>query len=230
MPIITLRCGEDVMIVRRGLCWLACVLLGIPHLFAAPVISIPLPGGYLDVAAYSGTGPNTAYYVFDFGTNGGGKIAYGYRFSAANLTGMDGMNAFAADSLLTATYSNYGNTMPNLFVNSLAIGANSDNPGAGGGYWSLWNGTSTGSNINWGYANNGLSGVSVDFGSAPDFITTETLDDFLTNGEIYGMRVNYATTIQPIAPVTAIPEPGTWSICIGVGVLAIVQSRRRRVS
>lgn len=217
------------MLGRRSFCLLVWLLAGSSNLISAPVYEIPLPGGYLDVAAYSGTGPNTAYYVFDFSSNGGGQIAYGYRFSASNLVGMDGMYAFAADNLLTATYIDYPITLENLFLNSLTIGSNSHSPGPAG-YWSLWNGTANGSSIDWGFASNGLSGVSVIYGPAPDFETTETLDDFLTNGEIYGMRVNYyPDEFQPIAP-SAVPEPGTWALLAGVGVLAIVRARRQRVS
>jgi hypothetical protein len=218
------------MVLQRCLLFVVFFVGCFQELYSAPVYSIPLPGGYLDVTAYSGSGPNTAYFVFDFSSNGGGQVAFGYRFSAANLTGIDGMNAFATNGLLTANYSDYGSTMPNLFLNSLAVGSFSDNPGAGGGYWSLWNGTATAANISWSFANNGLSGVTAVYGPAPDFEVTETLDDFLTDGEIYGMRVNYSGMIQPISPLATIPEPSTMAILGCSVVFAVVRGRRGWVS
>lgn len=132
---------------------------------AAPVTTLPIPGGYLDVDAIYGTGSKTAYYIMDFGGNGGGKVAYGVRFDAANLTGIDGMNILDTLGPINVSYNNFGSLqVPNLFVESLGNGLYFDSPDYfdpldPGRFWSLWQGTATGTTINWGFANLGLSGV-----------------------------------------------------------------------
>ncbi len=190
---------------------------------AAPVTTLPLPGGYLDVSQYVGSGTKTAYYILDFGGNGGGKVAYGFRFDSSTLVGIDGMNALDTLGPLNATYDNFGTIMmPNLFLNSLGNGQYFDQPdfNVDGRYWSLWSGVPGNGTISWNFANTGLSGV--------DFLSGNVVD-LLTDGEIYGFYAGDGI-IAPSFPIAAIPEPGTWAIFIGVGGWAIVRGWRRRVS
>jgi len=214
--------GEYFM-VRFKFC-LSAMLLMTAAVVAAPVTTLPIPGGYLDVSQYVGSGAKTAYYIIDFGGNGGGKVAYGFRFDSSTLVGIDGMNALDTQGPLNVTYDNFGTTVPNLFVNSLGIDNTLlfDEPdyNVDGRYWSLWSGVPGNGTIAWNFANTGLSGV--------DFLSGNVVD-LLTDGEIYGFYAGNGS-VQPGLPLAAIPEPSTWAMLMGVAALAIVRARRRRVS
>src|SRR3989442_1325175 len=52
-------------------------------MLAAPALDVPLPGGYLDLQYTAGSGANSAYFIVDFGNNGGQSYAFKYQWPAA---------------------------------------------------------------------------------------------------------------------------------------------------
>ena len=74
---------------------------------AAPVLTVPLPGGYFDAEYFAGSGANTAYFVADFGGSGGGVHGFGYHWDGTQ-TADNAMIAIAAAGALDMTYNDFG--------------------------------------------------------------------------------------------------------------------------
>ena len=104
-----------------------CLFVNVPC-FATPVLSVPLPGGYFDAEYFAGSGSNTAYFVVDFGGNGGTSHGFGYRWDGTQ-TADNALLAIDAAGALDMTYGNFGTpAAPNLFIQRLTDPPNTDLP------------------------------------------------------------------------------------------------------
>ena len=191
---------------------------------ATPVLSEPLPGGYFDAEYFAGTGSNTAYFVVDFGGNGGSPHGFGYHWNGTQ-TADNALLAIDAAGALNMTYGNFGTAAaPNLFIQSLADPPNTDLPdfNTDGRFWDYFQGTYSAANVTWTESQTGISGR--------DF-TTGNIIQTLTDGGFYGFYAS-ANSTPPRLPV-AVPEPAGW-ILLGMGLTAWLKlnstSRRGRSS
>jgi hypothetical protein len=217
-----------------GLAFVLC--LSAKSLLAAPALDVPLPGGYLDLQYTAGSGANSAYFIVDFGDNGGQTYAFKYQWPAAtqqtpvqalysiiNSTGPLG-------SLQMAT----GPTIPvsgpdpqtNYFVNGFAYNSNSDTPNPATKSWFLFLGDYATSNVTWGDPDDVFFGISgIDFGG--NMIYT------LENNKFYGFHVGgfdqnfMILSDNPRLPV-AVPEPAACVLAAAGGLGLFVLQRRRR--
>ena len=159
----------------RSVSWLVVLMATLwtsALVHAAPVMDVPLPGGYLDVEYFAGAGENTAYFVVDFGGNGGDTYAFGYHWNGVQ-TAEDAMFAIAAAGDLSFTTNNFGSVeQPNLFLALVSYGSESDEPdfGVDGRFWSYSLGTYAAQNVTWSPSDYGISGRNFSTGDIEQFI------------------------------------------------------------
>jgi autotransporter-associated beta strand protein len=175
---------------------------------ADPVLSVPLPGGYLDAQYFAGSGPNTAYFVVDFNgkPGGGGVYGFGYRWCGTQ-TADNAMLAIDAAGALDMTYSDFGSPgQPNIFINRLTYPPDTDEPdfSVDGRFWNYFLGTHNGTTVNWTPSNYGISGR--------DFNTGDVVQT-LVDGGLNGFYAS-ADGTPPRLPVVAVP---TWTGAAGDG-------------
>ena len=206
---------------------------------AAPALDVPLPGGFLDLQYTAGSGNNKAYFVVDFGDNGGGTFAFKYfwptntvatpvqgLYSLINATGPLG-----SLSMSTSPTIPIGGPNPtsNYFLTDFGYSGNTtgiSNPATKS--WFMLLGDYLSSNVVWGDANTvpyGISGL--------DFSGTTIIGALKDNG-FYGFRVGgfggppdfLALVDNPRVPV-AVPEPATL-VLAAFGAVSFVFVLRRR--
>ena len=182
---------------------------------AAPVMSVPLPGGYLDVEYFVGTGANTAYFAVDFAGNGGDTFAFGYQWDGA---------ATAADALLAISAVPGGLVMGTTdFGGSLGLGLDrfaylgNDHEKTWDAedqrYWKQFEGIYALGNVTWGDTNFGISG--------------QPLADGGFNGYLVDL---WDSSLVPRLPV-AVPEPaGAMLLLVGVGFCLRHMRRRAKMA
>jgi hypothetical protein len=179
---------------------------------AAPVLSVPLPGGYFDAEYFAGSGANTAYFVTDFGGSGGGIHGFGYHWDGTQ-TADNAMLAIAAAGALDMIYNDFGSPgQPNLFISKLVDPPDQDQPNfnVDGRFWDYFLGTYASNNVSWAESPYGISGR--------DFTTGDVVQT-LINGGFYGFYAS-ANTTTPGLPV-AVPEPaGLLLAAIGLWAMA----------
>ncbi len=209
--------------MNRRLCIpFACVaLLAIRPALATPVLDHPLPGGYFDAEYFAGTGANTAYFVVDFGGNGGGVHGFGFHWDGTQ-TADKALQLIDAAGSLDATFNNFGTAaQPNLFISRLTDSPNTDQPdfSVDGRFWDYFLGTYSASGVNWVESNFGISGR--------DFVTGNIVQT-LTNGGFYGVYAS-ANSTPPRSPV-AVPEPETLVLAVIALFICLLCAWRRTTS
>jgi hypothetical protein len=174
-------------------------------------MDLPLPGGYLDVEYFAGSGANTAYFAVDFAGNGGDTFAFGYQWDGA---------ATAADALLAISASPGGLVMGTTdFGGSLGLGLDrfayllNDHEQFWSvddqRYWKQFVGTYALGDVTWAVSDFGISGQP------------------LTDGGFNGYLVDlWDSSLVPRLPV-AVPEPSALVLLlIGAG-FCLWRVRRR---
>jgi hypothetical protein len=211
--------------IRRSLLAVAISLVLTAVASAAPVLTVPLPGGYFDAEYFAGSGANTAYFVTDFGGSGGGIHGFGYHWDGTQ-TADNAMIAIAAAGALDMAYNDFGSPgQPNLFISKLVDPPDQDQPvfNVDGRFWDYFLGTYANSNVSWTESLYGISGR--------DFTTGDVVQT-LTNGGFYGFYAS-ANTTPPRSPV-AVPEPaGLLLAAIGFAGLTsrrLSKSRRKYIA
>jgi hypothetical protein len=212
--------GEPTM--KRLLALLACLSLMLSGTaFAAPVNDHPLPGGFLNIDYFAGpaNGANTAYFITDFGGNGGSPHGFGFRWNGTE-TADNAMFAIDAAGALDITTSNFGSAQqPNYFINRMTDLPDNDLPdfSVDSRFWHFWTGTYSASNVAWTESQVGISGR--------DFLTGDIIST-LTNGGFYGF---YASN-DPVAPrlPIAVPEPAALLLAL-LGSAGFALARRRKL-
>jgi hypothetical protein len=185
--------------------------------FATPVLSEPLPGGYFDAEYFAGTGAHTAYFVVDFGGNGGSPHGFGYRWDGTQ-TADNALLAIDAAGALNMTYGNFGTAAaPNLFIQSLTDPPNTDLPdfNVDGRFWDYFQGAYSAANVAWTESSVGISGR--------DFATGNIIQT-LSDGGFYGFYAS-ANSTPPRLPVS-VPEPAGW-VLLGIGATAWLKLRSK---
>ncbi len=197
----------------------------------APVTSVPLPGGFLDVQYAAGSGPNTAYFVVDFNDqgNGAGTYAFAYNWDSI-ITPADAL--FSIESApgnannLEMQTSDFGSSVPNLFVDTFTYGTETATP-TFPDTWTFFLGTYGSSQVTWGNPNDLTFGIS-----AVDFSGNQIYS--LENQHFYGFAVgsydeNFTLFVDnPRLPI-AVPEPATVVLTVFGGLLLLgarIRSRR----
>ena len=183
--------------------------------FGTPVLSVPLPGGYFDAEYFTGAGAKTAFFVVDFGGNGGSPHGFGYRWDGTQ-TADNALLALDAAGALDMTYGNFGTAAaPNLFIQRLTDLPNTDLPdfNVDGRFWDYFLGTYSVSHVTWTESQAGISGR--------DFATGNIIQT-LNDGGFYGFYAS-ANATQPRLPV-AVPEQAGWALA-GLGLAAWLMVR-----
>jgi hypothetical protein len=199
--------------------------------FATPDLAVPIGSGYLNVDYFAGpaNAANTAYFVVDFGGNGGATHAFAYRWDG-NQTPADallGSNGITNAGPLQINATDFGGNS-GLFINSISDPPDSASP-SGNDFWDYWLGTDTAGNVAWTEATDyGISGIDVG-GTV----------HYMQNGGFYGFRVDTfnADTSQtvggpPVVPVAAVPEPTSLMLVLSASIGCIwiernVRTKRR---
>src|SRR5262249_47609266 len=156
-----------------GLALTVCLIAR--SLLAAPALDVPLPGGYLDLQYTAGSGANSAYFIVDFGNNGGQSYAFKYQWPAASQqTPVQALYSIInATGPLGSLQMTTGPSIPvsgpdpqtNYFLNGLGYNGNSDTPNPASKSWFLLLGDYSSSNVTWGDPNTVPYGISgIDFG------------------------------------------------------------------
>ena len=193
--------------------------------FAAPDLAVPIGSGFLNVDYFAGpaNAANIAYFVVDFGGNGGATHAFAYRWDG-NQTAADallGANGITNSSPLQISATDFGGNS-GLFISSMSDPPDSATP-AGNDFWDYWLGTDTAGNVAWAEATDfGISGI--DLGGTVHY---------MQNGGFYGFRVDTfnSDTFQtdggpPIVPVAAVPEP-TSAVLVLSALIGCVWMQRK---
>jgi hypothetical protein len=208
--------------------WLASVVVfGVRSADAAiPVIGVPLPGGFLGVQYFAGSGPDTAYIVVDFSGdpipgNPNGTYAFGYHWDPAQITPT---TADALYSISTAKQfgslgvvvepaftSSGADPSANYFLDELQYGADDDNPDVNKISWFYFVGKYASQSVTWKAPENyGIS--DIDYSCGTPVIHT------LKNGVFNGFRVDTfeppdydPNSGSPVLPVTTL-EKGDFNL------------------
>ena len=173
--------------------------------FGTLVLSEPLPGGYFDAEYFAGTGAKTAFFVVDFGGNGGSPHGFGYRWDGTQ-TADNALLAIDTAGALDMIYGNFGTAAaPNLFIQKLTDPPNADLPdfNVDGRFWDYFQGTYVAANVAWTESSVGISGR--------DFATGNIIQT-LADGGFYGFYAS-ANATQPRLPV-AVPEPAACVLAV----------------
>jgi hypothetical protein len=211
------------------------VLLTARSLLAAPALDVPLPGGFLDLQYTAGSGPNAAYFIVDFGDNGGDPFAFKYHWPAATMpTPVQALyGLISTTGPLGALQMFTGPAIPaagpdpatNYFVNGFAYNGQQDSPNPATKSWFLFLGDYTASNVVWDDPDNVFFGISgIDFSG--NIIYT------LENGGFYGFHVGgfdqnfMIISDNPRLPV-AVPEPSIYVLAVSGGAGLLFALRRR---
>ena len=166
--------------------------------FAAPQLSHPLTGGFFDSEYSAGIGPETAYFVVDFGGTpvvGGGIHGFVYHWNGTQ-TADNAMLAIDAAGSLDMQYDDFGASpaTPNIFISTLTDAPDTDTPdfGTDGRFWDYFTGAYSGNNVAWTESLYGISGR--------DFSPPYDIKQALTDGGFYGFYASSDSHV-PGAPV-----------------------------
>jgi hypothetical protein len=198
---------------------------------AIPVVGVPLPGGFLGVQYYAGSGPDTAYVVVDFSGdpklgNPNGTYAFGYHwdpaqtaptaadalYSTASTAGGSGSLGVVVDPPFTPTGAD---PQANYFLDELKYGADDDNPDTNSKSWFYYAGSYAQQSVSWvSPANYGISEIDYSM-ETPD--NPNPVIHTLQNGDFVGFRVDtfdenyFPVSGSPQLPVATL-QPGDFNL------------------
>ncbi len=164
----------------------------------------------VNIESWTGTGSNEVLLVVDFWPGNGpdDSFAFGYRFDAPSISGLDLLNGLAiAGSGLT--FADGGGYVTDFWYDD---GTTLHHTGSTwpDSWWSHW--------------------ISGDFGETWDFgpgAADRTLLDGDTDGWL--AKPGSDSTSEPVTPVTPVPEPGT-GVLLAVGAMLLLRRRQPRIS
>jgi Dockerin type I domain len=176
---------------------------------AAPLLQVPLTGGFLNVEYTVGSGSNFSVVIVDFADTGGGAYAFGYRWNPNQPTDYGAVIQTIVDDG-PAGHSLYADLAPpdpvyGTFVNNFQYGSNVGNAND---YWRLEIGTYSSGGISWNDSGTGISSLTTDnFSAKPTFDP----DTFLGTAGIIGFYNSFDNDNPPAIPVAAL-KPGDFNL------------------